>query len=130
MNPPFNDAARQQVSPDDGRRLAHEATNETLAGWVKTAARLLRPRGSLTLIWRADGLADVVDALAPAFGAVVMLPVYPRPGQDAIRIIVRATLSSRAPLRLLPGLTLNGRDGRPTPEVEAVLRGGQELALV
>ena len=130
MNPPFNDAARQQISPDDGRRLAHEATHETLAGWAKTAARLLRPRGSLTMIWRADGLADVLDALTPNFGGVVMLPVYPRPGQDAIRIIVRATLSGRAPLRLLPGLTLNGGDGRPTPEVEAVLRGGQELVLV
>ena len=90
MNPPFNDAARQQVSPDDGRRLAHEATHETLVGWAKTAARLLHPRGSLTLIWRADGLADVLDALTPAFGGVVMLPVYSKPGQDAICAAARS----------------------------------------
>ena len=57
-------------------------------GWVTTARRLLRPRGSLFLIWRADGLADVLDSLAPAFGGVAVLPVYPKPGQDAIRIIV------------------------------------------
>jgi tRNA1(Val) A37 N6-methylase TrmN6 len=129
MNPPFNDMDRQQISPDGGRRLAHAAARATLAGWVKTAARLLRPRGSLTLIWRADRLADVLDALIPAFGGLAVLPVYPNPGQDAIRIIVRGTRSSRAPLRLLPGLTLNDREGRPTPEVEAVLRAGQELVL-
>jgi tRNA1(Val) A37 N6-methylase TrmN6 len=130
MNPPFNDRMRQQLSPDGGRRLAHAAASETLAGWAKTAMRLLRPRGCLTLIWRADGFAGVLDALTPGFGGFAVLPIYPKPGQDAIRIIVRATRSSRAPLRLLPGLTLNDRDGRPTPEAEAVLRGGRELALV
>ena len=129
MNPPFNDAARQQISPEDGRRLAHEATHETLAGWTKTAARLLHPRGSLTMIWRADGLAEVLEALTPAFGGLAVLPVYSKPRQDAIRIIVRATLSSRAPFRLLPGLTLNDREGQPTPEVEAVLRKGEGLAF-
>jgi len=130
MNPPFNDMARQQISPDGGRSLAHAASRTMLAGWVKTAARLLRPRGWLTLIWRADGLADVLDALKPAFGGLAVLPVYPKPGQDAIRVIVRATRSSRAPLRLLAGLTLNDREGRPTPEAEAVLRGGQDLVFV
>src|SRR6266487_304822 len=59
MNPPFNDPARQRASPDRRRRLAHAAPTATLAAWVKTAARLLRPHGTLTLIWRADGLAEV-----------------------------------------------------------------------
>ena len=126
-SPPFNDMARQQVSPDGARSLAHAAPRATLAAWVKTAARLLRRRGTLTLIWRADGLGDVLEALMPAFGAVAVLPVHPKPGQGAIRVLVRATLSSRAPLSLLPGLILNDGNGRPTVEAEAVLRGGQAL---
>ncbi|MGZ3295536.1 MAG: methyltransferase, partial [Xanthobacteraceae bacterium] len=63
MNPPFNDPVRQRASPDRQRRLAHEGPDGTLAEWVRTGARLLRPGGPLTLIWRADGLADVVRAL-------------------------------------------------------------------
>ena len=66
MNPPFNDPARQRASPDRQRRLAHSAPRESLAAWTRTAARLLRPRGTVTLIWRADGLADVLGALARA----------------------------------------------------------------
>src|SRR5215468_1043776 len=48
MNPPFNDPARQRASPDRGRRLAHVAPRATLGKWTRTAARLLRPRGTLS----------------------------------------------------------------------------------
>ena len=129
MNPPFNDPRRQRASPDDRRRLAHSGTGGTLAAWVKTAARCLLPRGTLVLIWRADGLADVLEALAPAFGAVTVLPVHGRANEAAIRVLVRATKGSRAPLALLPGLMLSDEAGHPTPEAEAVLRGAAILPL-
>src|SRR5262245_20324920 len=129
MNPPFNDPARQNVSPDHDRRRAHLAAPETLSLWINTAARLLRADGAVTLIWRADGLADVLGALAAGFGAVTVLPVYPKPSEPAIRILVRAAKASRAPLAMLPGLVLNDADGRPTSEAEAVLRGGASLPL-
>src|SRR5262249_4975580 len=87
MNPPFNPGSRLQLPPDRGRRLAHGADAHTLALWVKAAARLLRPRGILTLIWRADGLADVLAALDRAFGAVALLPVHPASHGDAIRLL-------------------------------------------
>jgi tRNA1(Val) A37 N6-methylase TrmN6 len=129
MNPPFNDPARQRVSPDHGRRLAHAAPRATLAAWTRTAARLLRPRGTLSLIWRADGIGDVLEALAPAFGAAMVLPIYPKPAESAIRVLVRATKASRAPLQLLPGLVLNDPAGRATREADGVLRGGAALPL-
>lgn len=129
MNPPFNHPGRQRASPDDRRRLAHSGAGGTLAAWVKTAARCLRPRGTLALIWRADGLGDVIETLTPAFGAVAVLPVHGRADEAAIRVLVRATKGSRAPLELLPGLMLNDDSGHPTPEAEAVLRGEAILPL-
>lgn len=129
INPPFNDAARQRTSPEPARRLAHASDPDALPRWIRTAAWLLRPRGTLTLIWRADGVAEVLRALEPAFGEVMVLPVHPKPAAPAIRILVRATKSSRAPLSLLPGLVLNDDGGRPTPEADAVLRGHAILPL-
>jgi tRNA1(Val) A37 N6-methylase TrmN6 len=129
MNPPFNDPVRQKTSPDRRRRLAHAAPREVLTAWIRTAARLLRPRGTLTLIFRADGLVDLGRALDSVFGAVAILPVYPKPDEPAIRILVRATKASRAPLAVLPGLVLNDAGGHPTPEAEAVLRAGATLPL-
>ncbi len=129
MNPPFNDPARQRASPDRRRRLAHAGPGGTLAAWTKTAARLLRVRGTLTLIWRTDGLAEILRVLDPAFGAAAVLPIHPRPAEPAIRILVRATKASRAPVALLPGLVLNDVSGRPTAAAESVLRGGAALPL-
>ena len=129
MNPPFNDPQRQRSSPDSRRRFAHEGPRGTLAAWTRTAARCLRPRGTLSLIWRAEGLVEALKALDPAFGAVTVLPVHGKAGEPAIRVLMRAAKASRAPLMLLPGLVLSDASGRPTPEAEAVLRGGAALAL-
>ena len=38
MNPPFNDPARQNVSPDAARRRAHVGADDTLARWVDCAS--------------------------------------------------------------------------------------------
>jgi len=127
MNPPFN--VPHNLSPDQARRLAHAGSPGTLAQWINTAARLLRPQGALTLIWRADGLADVLTALAPGFGAIAIVPVYPKPGAAAIRVLVSAAKTSNAPLSLLPGLVLAGSDSKPSAPAEAILRDGAALVL-
>lgn len=127
MNPPFNDPRRQNVSPDPRRRLAHVAEPGLLGRWLASAARLLKPQGVLTLIWRADGLDDVRAVLAPAFGGPTVLPVYPRAGAPAIRVLVRATKGAIGAAAEEPGLVLNGPDGKPTEEAESVLREGATL---
>ncbi len=129
MNPPFNDPARQSISPDPGRCAAHVAGEGGLAGWVAAATWVLHSAGTLTLIWRADGLADVLAQLDGRFGDVAVLPVHGRAGQPAIRVLVRACKGSRAPLTVLPGLMLNDEAGHPTDAAEAVLRGGEELSM-
>jgi tRNA1(Val) A37 N6-methylase TrmN6 len=129
MNPPFNDAVRQNVSPDPRRRLAHAAGPGLLTRWVASAAFLLKPRGVLTLIWRADALGDVLAALKPEFGAVAVLPVLPRAGAPAIRVLVRAVKGGTGPMRDYPGLVLNDELGKPSAAAEAVLRAGETLAM-
>jgi tRNA1(Val) A37 N6-methylase TrmN6 len=69
----------------------------------------------------------VLSALVPAFGAVAVRPIHPKPDAPAIRVLVTAVKASRAPLTLLPGLVLNDASGRPTGAAEAVLRDGVAL---
>lgn len=125
MNPPFNDPQHHQASPDDARRSAHVACRLTLAGWMKAALRLLKPRGELTLIWRADGLANVVAALGTRFGGVMVQPVHPAMNKPAVRVLIRAVKESRAPLSILPGLYLDGTDA----VVQGALNGQGRLPL-
>jgi tRNA1(Val) A37 N6-methylase TrmN6 len=129
MNPPFNNPVRQNLSPDPRRRFAHAASPDILSLWMSAAARLLSARGVLTLIWRADGLAEVLDALHRGFGDVAVVPVHPKPDVPAIRVLVRAVKGSRGPLVIYPGLVLNDGSGHPSKAVEAVLREGVALQL-
>jgi tRNA1(Val) A37 N6-methylase TrmN6 len=130
MNPPFNDPDRHRASPDPRRRAAHELAPQSLARWIATAARLLRPSGTLTVIFRADGVVDLLQVLGGDFGGIVLLPVHGKPDAGAIRLIARAVKGSRAPLAILSGLVLAAHDGTPTPAAEAVLRRGEALTIL
>jgi tRNA1(Val) A37 N6-methylase TrmN6 len=125
MNPPFN--APHNPSPDRSRRVAHTGSPEMLEQWLLAAARLLRPSGMLTLIWRADGLADVLPVIATGHGAISVLPIHPKPDTGAIRVIVRAVKSGSGPPMLNPGFVLAEMNGKPTAQAEAVLREGVAL---
>ena len=129
MNPPFNDSERHRPSPDENRRAAHVAEPAALDRWVHAARRALRSGGVLSLIWRSDGLAEVLAALGRGFGGVAIRPVHPDAGKPAIRILVRAVKGSRAPLRLCPGLVLADETGLPSKESHEILSGAQVLAM-
>lgn len=129
MNPPFNDPARQNVSPDARRRLAHVGGPETLPKWVRAAASLLKPGGTLTLIWRADDRDVAIESLRVHFGSIAVLPVYPGPDASAIRILIRASKGGRAPVVDAVGITLNDSRGQPSTAAEAILRGEQTLSF-
>ena len=70
MNPPFNDPSRHQASPDAARRSAHEQDDDTLTAWMRTVRRILKPAGTISLIWRAEGIAQCHAALEAGFGGV------------------------------------------------------------
>jgi tRNA1(Val) A37 N6-methylase TrmN6 len=129
MNPPFNDPNRHQTSPDPLRHSAHDLAPRSLVRWIDAAAGLLRPGGTLTVIFRADGVAELLNALGSHFGGIALLPVHGKARARAIRVIVGAVKGRAAPPAILPGLVLTAEDGTPTPAAEAVLRHGAELPL-
>jgi tRNA1(Val) A37 N6-methylase TrmN6 len=129
MNPPFNDAGRHRASPDRSRAFAHVADTETLEGWIHAGRRLLKSGGALTLIWRADGLSEVLAALGRGFGSLAILPVHSDAAKPAIRLLIRAVKGGKAPTRVLAGLLLKDESGLPNKEVEKVLAGEAVLPL-
>jgi tRNA1(Val) A37 N6-methylase TrmN6 len=129
MNPPFNDPARHRASPDRAREIAHVATSVTLEGWIHAARRILKSGGVLTLIWRADGIAEALAALGRGFGSLAILPVHGDPAAPAIRVLIRATKGGRAPARIHAALMLNDASAVPNKVVQEVLAGKGILPL-
>ena len=122
MNPPFNDPARKNISPDLARRRAHIASDTELDLWIGSAERLLQADGKLVLIHRPEALEAILATLKGRFGALEIIPVFPRPEVPAIRLIVRAIKGRRTPPVLLAGICLNDESGQPSEAANKILR--------
>jgi tRNA1(Val) A37 N6-methylase TrmN6 len=128
-NPPFDQVLRGRSSPSALKHAAHAMQGGGLEDWLKTALRLLKDGGALTLIHRADRLADVLDALPRRAGGISIRPVQPQADQAATRVLVRCAAGSKAPLMLLPPLVLHGSDGAFTPEAALLHKGRARLTM-
>jgi tRNA1(Val) A37 N6-methylase TrmN6 len=128
-NPPFHVEGTVRPAPDSRRAAAHIMEAGALGCWVRFLATFTAPKGRLTLIHMPQVLPELLPLLARRFGAITLLPLFPKDGEPAIRVILQAKKGSRAGLRLLCGLVLHETDGSYTAKAEAVLRHGQALEL-
>ncbi|MET0295261.1 MAG: methyltransferase [Phenylobacterium sp.] len=126
-NPPFFDDPAALRVPSPAKRGAWMADGG-LAVWTAFLLAAVRDGGAITVIHRADRLGDLLAQLGAKAGGFQVRGVHPFADAPAKRVLVRATRGGKAPLQLLPPLTLHPRDGaKHTPEAEAILRG--EAAL-
>jgi tRNA1(Val) A37 N6-methylase TrmN6 len=127
-NPPFFDDRAALRGPHPEKQGAFIA-DDGLAAWAAYLLGAVRDGGSITLIHRADRLADLLALLGAKTGSFQIRPVHPHADEPAGRVLVRAVRGGRAPLRLLPALVLHPPRGgaKHTPEAEAILRGEADL---
>jgi tRNA1(Val) A37 N6-methylase TrmN6 len=126
-NPPFFDDPDAIRGPAPERQGAWIAEGG-LQAWTRFLLKAVREGGSITVIHRADRLADILSLLGKGAGSFRVRPVHPFADEAAKRVLVRAVKTGKAPLVLLPALVLHDRSGgKHTAEADAVLRG--EAAL-
>ncbi len=121
-NPPFFQPGRVRITPDPRKALAHVGA-APLQDWTSACLSLLKPGGMFVMIHRAEALGDCLAAVGGRLGALAVLPVAPREGEAATRILLRGVKGSKAPLTLLAPLILHAPGGSFTPLAEAIHRG-------
>lgn len=126
-NPPFFDDPAALRAPAPEKSGAWMADGG-LKAWTGFCLKAVREGGTITLIHRADRLADLLALLAPKAGSFRIRPIAPFADAPAKRVIVRAIKTGKAPLVLLPPLVLHEREGSGhSAAAEAVLRGDAAL---
>lgn len=132
-NPPYYPRGGTP-SPNAGRATALQIAGTSLAAWVDAAGRRLAPGGWLTLICGADGLPEVLAAMGNKLGSAAVLPLTPRHGRPALRILIRARKTGRGAFRLLAPFVIHdgpahsGDRESYTPRASEILRGGGSLS--
>ena len=128
-NPPHLVPGAATPPPDPGKAAATIEGEADLAAWVRFAITMVRAKGTVTFIHRAERLDLLLGLFAGRAGEIVLFPLWPGDGKPARRVIVRARKGVATPLRLLPGLVVHDVGGGFTAAAEAVLRHAAPLAL-
>lgn len=135
-NPPYFVPGAGSAAEDDTRESAlREAGPGEIGRWLDVACRRVGPKGSMTVIARADRLADLLAGLHPRLGALAVLPLAADPGGPAGRVIVQGWKGRRSGLRLLAPFVTHRR-GPPgdretahSDSAQEVLRDAKPLIL-
>lgn len=126
-NPPYRSAGRGQRSPNAARDAAHSMGDGDFGAWLAFCAARVRSKGTLSLVLPAGELGRAVCALESRLSAITIVPLWPKRGAEARRVILRARRGGKAPSRILPGLVLHGDDGGYTEAAEGILRHARPL---
>jgi tRNA1(Val) A37 N6-methylase TrmN6 len=128
-NPPYLPADAADASPDPIKAAANIETTVNLERWLQFCLKVLKPKGYLTMIHRADRIDEILFHLSGKTGDIVICPLWPKAGESAKRIIVQARKGSKTGSTLLPGLILHRADGSYTAEADEILQKAAPLAL-
>jgi len=129
MNPPFLAHGHAIAPPVQNKGQAHAHAGTTLRDWIRWAIHHCKARGSISIIYRADHLDQVITALAGATGDMLIMPFWPRAGQPAKRVIVQARKGTKGRAVLLAGMALHTEGRRYSIAAEKILRDAAFLNL-
>lgn len=129
-NPPFHDFHKAISPPNESKSRAHmHGGAGFIASWLSQSIVFLKSHGTLTLVYPAEYLDDLLASLSGPLGNLVVFPLWPGGGKPAKRIIISGQKGASGALRLLPGLRLHAPPRRYSLEAEAILRDGEGIDL-
>lgn len=129
LNPPYLPAGKGIRPPAESKGIAHMDTSASLKDWMRFAVHKVKQKGSITVIIRADRVDEVIAHLHRRVGELMIMPLWPRSGVPAKRVIIQGRKGMHGAASILPGLALHGEIERYTPEAKKILWDGAGLDL-
>lgn len=128
-NPPYFEKGKISPSPFKTKAIAHGNELNDLKLWIERCMRMVRPKGYLTLVHRADRMDDILSILQDKAGSIIVFPFFPKKGENANRIIIRAQKGAKGLLILKSGMIVHKSDGNYTETAENILRHANFLDI-
>jgi tRNA1(Val) A37 N6-methylase TrmN6 len=131
-NPPYLPEGRGNPPADPVKAAATvEDVTADLEQWLRFCLLMVRPKGTVTLVHRADRLPELLAGLVGRLGDICIFPLWPSGDgkTPAKRILIRGRRSGGGPVSIVPGLVLHEQGGAYTAAADRVLRQGGALSL-
>ncbi len=128
-NPPYLEGHKGRSSPNADRNIANQEDEVSLEAWARFSLLMVKPKGTVTFIHRADRLDHIMAYFSGKLGNMVIYPLWPGKDKPAKRILVSGVKNMSGPLKLSQGMYLHEADGKFTRAAESILRDGERLEL-
>ena len=124
-NPPYLTAGTY-VEADSSAKALAMGGEVNLSDWASAAFNHISGQGSFTIVHRADMIDQIIQALGKRFGGIEIIPLWPRAGEVAKRVIIRCWKHKKSRATIHPGLVLHEGEGY-SAATEKILRDGAAL---
>ncbi|KJE36202.1 methyltransferase [Thalassospira sp. HJ] len=127
-NPPYYAGGTRPSN--ESRAKAHQEGTADLKDWIAFCLKMVRQKGRITLVHRADHLDRIIGLLHGRAGDMTVYPIWSKESsQTPLRVIVSCRKGVSSPLKLRRGIVLHDEVGDFLPQVQEVLRNSQPLML-
>jgi len=124
-NPPFYTSKEASPSPYKNKYIGHIETTVHLKDWLYYCKKLLKSRGMLTIIYCAERTSELLEGLTSHnFGAIELIPLWPRAHLCAKRILIRAQKCRKLSTKIQPGIILHNEMGYTDIANHLLMEGG------
>ncbi len=125
-NPPYGKQGCANPSESASQRLSRHETECTLAETAQACAAVLKNRGRLWIVFPAERLLELADALRQSrLEPKRLRMVCVQANKAPYLALVEAVKSARPTLHWLPALIVRREDGTVTDEISTMYAGGQ-----
>ena len=126
-NPPYFEGSVKAQDPS--RSISRMLEGLSLKTWVSFCLKMLKPRGSLTLIYPASCLQKLLGCFPESVGSLEIFPLFSKEGEQASRLLVRIRKDVKSPSLIHGGLIVHEKDGSFTPRAHSILWEGAALMV-
>ncbi len=128
-NPPYLSSGKANRSVSETKGLAHMEKTASLKSWVNFSVNMACHKGSVSFVYLADRLDELLHRLYGRVGDLRVCPLWPHKDEAAKLVLVQGRKGVSGGMVILPGLVLHTEEESYTVEAEAILRHGGELIM-
>ncbi|MBR1733988.1 MAG: methyltransferase [Alphaproteobacteria bacterium] len=119
-NPPFFPTKSHRIS--DKKLLANFETIE-LEKWISCCLKLLKNKGTFSMIHTSSRLDEILFAVRNKLGNIIITPIFAKPNDKAIRIVVQGIKGSHSEVKINPAFIIHSSEEKFSKQMQHILKG-------
>ncbi len=120
-NPPYKELGTGIINIDEKKLISRHEIKATLFDFINIASQLLKDKGELYMVHKAERLVDIIDLFRKNnIEPKELRNVYSKPDEDATLILIKGIKSGKKFLKIKKPLYIYEKNGEYSEEIKKI----------